>query len=192
MLGGKWLSPKPTTDPALALAIAYVWMKEDLYDKDYVAKRTEGFQVWRDYVLGVDDGIPKSPEWQEAETGVPAKDVRALARSWGNRKVYLSAGGAGNGYGGACRNANGIQWSRTMICLMAMQGIGKPGVNLGNLQRATPVDLHFYFPGYADGGMSGDLTERPSPFRFINACRNYQASIRVRKKFPASNYQRQY
>ena len=158
MLGGKWLSPKPTTDPALAMAIAYVWMTEDLYDRDYVAKRTEGFEVWQDYVLGREDGIPKTPEWQARETGVPAKDVRALARAWGNKKVYLSAGGAGNGYGGACRNANGIQWSRTMICLMAMQGIGKPGVNLGNLQRATPVDLHFYFPGYADGGMSGDLT----------------------------------
>ncbi len=26
------------------------------------------------------------------------------------------------------------------------------------MQRATPLDLHFYFPGYADGGISGDLT----------------------------------
>jgi len=158
MLGGKWLSPKPQSDPALALAIAYVWIKEDLYDKNYVSLRTEGFDKWQSYVLGKDDGIPKTPEWQAGETGIAAKEARALARAWGNRKVYLSAGGAGNGYGGACRNATGIQWSRMMICLMAMQGIGKPGVNLGNLQRATPLDLHFYFPGYADGGISGDLT----------------------------------
>ena len=157
MLGGKWLAPKPTTDPALAIAIAYVWITEDLYDKDYVENRTVGFKVWKDYVIGVEDGVAKTPEWQEQETGVPAKDVRALARVWGGNKVYLSAGGAGNGYGGACRNSTGIQWARTMICLMAMQGIGKPGINLGNLQRATPVDLNFYFPGYADGGMSGDL-----------------------------------
>jgi len=40
---------------------------------------------------------------------------------------------------------------------MAMQGLGKPGVNFGNLQWGTPVDFNFYFPGYADGGMSGDL-----------------------------------
>ena len=33
----------------------------------------------------------------------------------------------------------------------------KPGVNMGNLQWGCPVDLNFYFPGYADGGMSGDL-----------------------------------
>ena len=38
-----------------------------------------------------------------------------------------------------------------------MQGIGKPGVNMGNLQWGTPVDNNFYFPGYAEGGISGDL-----------------------------------
>ena len=38
-----------------------------------------------------------------------------------------------------------------------MQGIGKPGVNMGNLQWRTPVDNTFYFPGYAEGGISGDL-----------------------------------
>ena len=38
-----------------------------------------------------------------------------------------------------------------------MQGLGKPGVNMGNLQWGTPVDFNFYFPGYAEGGMSGDI-----------------------------------
>ncbi len=44
-----------------------------------------------------------------------------------------------------------------MVCLIAMQGLGKPGVNFGNLQWGTPVDFQFYFPGYSEGGMSGDL-----------------------------------
>ncbi len=44
-----------------------------------------------------------------------------------------------------------------MVCLIAMQGLGKPGINMGNLQWGSPVDLNFYFPGYADGGMSGDI-----------------------------------
>ncbi len=156
-LGGKWIAPRPTTSPALAIAIAYVWITEDLYDKDYIATHTTGFETWRDYVLGKSDGIPKSPEWQEDETGVPASDVRALAREWGTKKTYLGAGAWGNGHGGACRNATGIQWARTMVCLIAMQGLGKPGVNMGNLQWGTPQDFNFYFPGYADGGMSGDL-----------------------------------
>jgi trimethylamine-N-oxide reductase (cytochrome c) len=156
LLGGKWFGTNPGTSNAMALAIAYVWMKEGLYDKDFVADKTEGFAQWQEYVLGNEDGIPKTPEWQEEETGVPARDVRALARRWGNKRVYLAAGGI-QGFGSACRSATGAEWARSMVCLMAMQGIGKPGVNMGNLQQGTPIDTRFYFPGYAEGGLSGDF-----------------------------------
>lgn len=156
-LGGKWIAPKPTTSPAMAMAIAYTWIKEGLYDKDYVAKHTSGFDVWKAYLTGEEDGIPKTPEWAAQETGVPAKDIRALAREWGTKRTYLGAGGWGTGHGGACRNATGIIWARVCVCLMAMQGLGKPGINMGNLQWGTPVDFNFYFPGYAEGGMSGDM-----------------------------------
>ncbi len=162
-LPGKWFAPRPTTSVAMAMAIAYVWIKEGLYDKDYVASHTVGFDKWKDYLLGVEDGIAKSPEWQEKETGVPAKDVRALAREWGKKRVYLAPGGWGNGHGGACRNQTGIQWARVMVCLVAMQGLGKPGINMGNLQWGCPLDFNFYFPGYADGGMSGDLENTSMP-----------------------------
>ncbi len=84
-LPGKWFAPKPTTSPAMAMAIAYVWIKESLYDKEYVKTHTVGFDVWKAYLLGEEDGIAKTPEWQEKETGVPAKDVRALAREWGKQ-----------------------------------------------------------------------------------------------------------
>lgn len=156
LLGGKWLAPKPGTDSAMILAIAYVWITENLYDADYVAKRTVGFDKWRDYILGQEDGIPKTPEWQESETGIPAKDIRALAREWGKKKTYLAAGGI-SGFGGACRTATGTDWARGMVCLMGMQGLGKPGVNMGGMQQGTPVDTRFFFPGYSEGGFSGDL-----------------------------------
>ncbi len=155
-LGGKWLAPRPATDVAMVLAIAYVWVTEGLFDTEYVAKRTVGFDNWKAHVLGDDDGVPKTPEWQESETGVPAKDVRALAREWGAKRTYLAPGGMA-GLGGACRTATGADWARGMVYLMAMQGLGKPGVNMGGLQQGTPVDSRFYFPGYAEGGMSGDL-----------------------------------
>ena len=163
LLGGKWIAPKPDSDPALALAIAHVWMTEGLYDKKFVAERCIGFEPWRDYVLGKEDGVAKTPEWQEAETGVPAKDVRALARRWGSKKTYLGAGGVGNGHGGACRAANGIQFARALACLMAMQGMGRPGVNYGHLQFGGPIDVRFYFPGYAEGGLSGDIQNTGMP-----------------------------
>ena len=156
LFGGKWLAPRPATGNALALAIAYVWITEGLYDEKYVATRTTGFDQWKDYILGKDDGIPKTPEWQESESAVPAKDVRALAREWGSKKTYLAAGGI-VGFGSACRCATGTEWARSMVCLMAMQGLGKPGVNMGCLQQGTPVDTSFYFPGYSEGGLSGDL-----------------------------------
>ena len=162
-LPGKWFAPRPTTSVAMAMAIAYVWIKEGLYDKDYVKTHTVGFDKWKAYLVGDEDGIAKTPEWQEKETGVPAKDVRALAREWGRKRVYLAPGGWGNGHGGACRNQTGIQWARVMVCLSAMQGLGKPGCNMGNLQWGCPLDFNFYFPGYADGGMSGDLENTSMP-----------------------------
>jgi len=156
LFGGKWFAPRPATGNSLALAIAYVWITEGLYDKEYVARHTVGFDEWKDYILGKEDGIPKTPEWQENEVGIPAKDVRALAREWGAKRTYLAAGGI-SGFGGACRCATGNEWARSMVCLMAMQGLGKPGVNMGGMQQGTPLDTSFYFPGYAEGGMSGDL-----------------------------------
>jgi trimethylamine-N-oxide reductase (cytochrome c) len=157
LLGGRWIPIRPTTDPALAQAIMYVWVTEDLYDKDYVERRTTGFDEWRDHLLGKHDGVAKTPEWQEPETGVPAQVVRALARQWARKKTYLAVGSQGSGLGGACRGATGAQWARCMVMLLAMRGLGKPGINLGNLEGGAPIDHYFYFPGYADGGISGDL-----------------------------------
>ena len=157
LLGGKWFAPKPGTDAAMAMAIAQVWIEEGTYDRFFVEQRSVGFGKWKAYLTGDEDGVAKTPEWQEGETGVPAQDVRALARRWAAKKTYLGAGGWGNGHGGACRSATGIQWARALACLMAMQGMGRPGVNYGLLQWGTPIDLKFSFPGYADGGMSGDI-----------------------------------
>ncbi|MCC7038938.1 MAG: molybdopterin-dependent oxidoreductase [Burkholderiales bacterium] len=167
-IGGKWIPIVPGTGPALAHAIAYVWIKEGLYDKEYVLTRTTGFEKYVAYVLGEEDGIEKSPEWQAAETGVQPQVVRALARQWGTKRTYLSCGGKGLGFGGANRGATGIQWARSMVCLMAMQGLGKPGVNFGNLTAGAPLDMQFYFPGYADGGISGDIEGT------ADAVQNYQ------------------
>ena len=120
--------------------------------------RTTGFDEWAEYIMGRQDGTPKTPEWAEEETGVAARDIRALAREWGKKRTYLGAGGMGGGFGGACRTATGAQWARMMVILMAMQGLGRPGVNFGNLQQGAPLDYTFWFPGYAEGGISGDLT----------------------------------
>lgn len=86
LYGGRWIPVRPGTDSALAISIMYVWATEGLYDKEYIAARTTGFAEWDAYLRGVSDGVPKTPEWQEPETGVPAHVVRALARTWAAKK----------------------------------------------------------------------------------------------------------
>ena len=110
------------------------------------------------------DNVPKTPEWAETECGIPARQIRALAREWGSKKTMLAAGGKG-GFGGACRSATGNEWARTMIALAAMQGMGKPGVNIWATTQGVPCDTDFWFPGYNEGGISADANthERVPP-----------------------------
>ena len=166
LYGGKWLSPRLGTDAALALGIAYTWLTEGTYDKQYVETHTQGFNEWTDYVLGKSDGIPKTTQWAGAECGISASDIRALAREWAKNKTMLAAGGLG-GWGGACRSPVGMDWSRMMIALITMQGLGKPGVNLWSTTQGNPVDSDFYFPGYADGGISGDCDNTAAGAAFV-------------------------
>jgi len=156
LFADKWLAPRPGTDVALGLAIAFTWLTEGAYDKEFVAERTHGFDKWKHYVLGESDGQPKTPAWAEGESGIPARDIRTLAREWAAKKTMLSPGAMG-GWGGACRAATGNEWARTMIALAAMQGLGKPGRGIWSTTGGVPFDTSFFFPGYAEGGISGDL-----------------------------------
>ncbi len=76
----KWIPVYPNTDGALLLAIAYTWINEGTYDKDYIATHTHGFEKFKEYVLGNEDGIPKTPEWASPKCGVPSWTIKALAR----------------------------------------------------------------------------------------------------------------
>ena len=165
MYGDKWFAPRPDSGNAMACAIAYTWITEDMYDKDYIAKRTTGFDEWKKYILGQTDGIPKTPEWAEGETTIPAREIRALAREWGSKKTMLAAGAPG-GMGGACRSATGSEWARLMICLAAMQGLGKPGSNIWGTTQGAPCNTEFMFPGYAEGGISLDPDNSGAGFRW--------------------------
>jgi len=138
LFSDKWFSPRLGTDVAFALGIAFVWITEDLYDKDYVLNRTVGFDKWKDYVLGKTDGVPKTPEWAERESNIPAREIKALAREWASKKTMLSAGALG-GWGGACRSAYGTEWARLMVLLMALRGLGKPGVNIWGTTQGAPA-----------------------------------------------------
>lgn len=148
-MGGKWITPRIGTDTAVAMAIAYVWLTEDSYDKDYIVTHTIGFEEFKKYILGEDGSQPKTPEWAEDESTVPARVIRALARQWASKRTILSGGSRG-GEGGACRTAYGTEWARMMVLLQAMQGLGKPGVSIWGTTMGAPSNTDIWFPGYAD------------------------------------------
>jgi trimethylamine-N-oxide reductase (cytochrome c) len=151
-LADKWIAPRPGTDAAMAEAIAYVWIKEGTYDKFFIENRTVGFEEFKKQILGEKDGTPRTPGWAAEITGVPARVITALAREWAAKRTSLATASMG-APGGACRQAYGTEWPRLVVLLMAMQGIGKPGVNIfGGSNLGSPLEYSITFPGYADGG----------------------------------------
>src|ERR1700680_2774672 len=72
-----WYLPiNPGTDAALALAMMHVIIGETLYDADYVAKYTLGFEQLRKKVKEY------PPERVAQWTGIAATDIRKLAREY--------------------------------------------------------------------------------------------------------------
>ena len=122
----KWIPVLPNTDAALWLGVAYTWITEGTYEKEYVDTHTVGFEKFAAYVLGEEDGEPKTPKWAEAKCGVPARQIKALARHWAKHNT-VTAHGNGGGY---IRSAFATEPARLEITLLAMQGIGMPGRNM--------------------------------------------------------------
>ncbi len=121
----KWIPVLPNTDVALQLAIIYTWLAEGTYDKEYIETHAVGMDKAEDYVLGKEDGIPKTPAWASPKCGVPEWTIKALAREFARKKTSIA-----HYYGGSyVRGPYSHEPARLEIILLAMQGLGRPGVN---------------------------------------------------------------
>jgi molybdopterin guanine dinucleotide-containing S/N-oxide reductase-like protein len=156
----KWIAPRPGTDAAMAEAIAYIWITEGTYDQEYVATHTLGFEEFKKLILGEEDGQPRTPHHAEKICGVSHRIITALAKEWCSKRTMLSAGARG-GEGGACRQAYGTEWPRLMVYLQAMQGLGKPGVNIWGTTMGAPFNPSPDFPGYNACGIN-KLARKPA------------------------------
>lgn len=128
-LADRWVPLLPTTDNALMDAMVYVMVTEKLYDEEFVEKYCLGFHAGQmpegvpghlslcDYVLGNADGIPKTPEWAESITRVPAKEIRRLAYEYATEKPAALIQGWG-----PQRHAYGEQAVRGATVLAAITG----------------------------------------------------------------------
>ncbi|BBX97024.1 molybdopterin guanine dinucleotide-containing S/N-oxide reductase [Mycobacterium lacus] len=76
----RWLAPVPGTDVAIMLALAYVLATESLADRAFLDTYCTGYERFERYLLGDDDGLPKTPEWAAALSGLDVDELRALAR----------------------------------------------------------------------------------------------------------------
>jgi trimethylamine-N-oxide reductase (cytochrome c) len=149
----KWIPIRPGTDAALQLAIAYVWITQGSYDKEYIATHSVGFDKFADYVLGREDGIPKTPGWAAGITGVPSRIIKALAREWASKRTSIVHGNGGPGIRSPYSTENG----RLEVLLLAMQGLGKPGVHQvkmiewgrRNEEKTNPMPLGKVVPKFS-------------------------------------------
>lgn len=128
-LADEWIPIRPGTDAAMLSAMAFVMIQENLYDAGFVESHCVGFdssqmppglenaESYCDYILGVSDGIPKTPEWAAAITGVPSETITRIAREY----ATIKPGMLYQGYG-MQRRAYGEQVVRAGCALAALTG----------------------------------------------------------------------
>jgi len=155
-LADEWVPIRPGTDAAMMTAMAYVMVKENLYDAGFVRTHCLGFDAaqmpagaetaesYTDYLLGTRDGVAKTPEWAEAVTGVPRETIARLAREY----ATIKPGVLYQGYG-MQRRAYGEQAVRAGCVLAALTGnVGVPGGWASGLALQAPDGgpLEILFP----------------------------------------------
>ena len=111
----EWISIIPGTDGAAAMAMAYVIIKEELYNKEFVREWTTGFDSFKARVMGEEDGTARTPAWAENICGVPAETLERIAREF----AKASARGVIS-WSGLAQNPNG-HWATAAI--QALNGL---------------------------------------------------------------------
>ena len=125
-VNGEWISLRPGTDTAVMLGIAYVLEKEGLVDSEFLASHTVGYDRFRSYLLGEEDGIAKDASWASAISNLPASMITSLARKMATKRTFISLAWS------LQRADHGEQPYWMAVTLACMLGsIGRPGGGFG-------------------------------------------------------------
>ena len=141
----KFLQFKPDTDVALLNAMMHVIVAENLVNADFIASRTIGYDELKANVADY------SPEKMAPICGIPAEDIKEVARLYATSKGSMILWGMG-----VSQHVHGTDNARCLIALALMTGqIGRPGTGLhplrgqNNVQGASDAGLiPMMFPDY--------------------------------------------
>ncbi|OBB36617.1 molybdopterin guanine dinucleotide-containing S/N-oxide reductase [Mycobacterium sp. 852002-51961_SCH5331710] len=123
----EWFAPVPGTDVAIMLALAYVLATERLADRNFLSTYCTGYERFERYLLGADDGVPKTPRWASAISGIAADDIAQLARRMSEHRTIVTVSWS------LQRVRYGEQAPWMGLTLAAMLGqIGLPGGGFGH------------------------------------------------------------
>lgn len=104
-MADEFLQINPGTDAALGLAMLNVIINEGIYDKEFVAKWTIGFEDLAKHVQAA------TPEWAEKITWVPADKIRKTARIYATTKPS------------SIREGNGLDQHTNVVDTVRLTGI---------------------------------------------------------------------
>jgi anaerobic selenocysteine-containing dehydrogenase len=114
-----WVPIRPGTDGALALAMLNVIINEHLYDADFVSRWCYGFDRLMSHIQKY------TPEWAGPITGLPAEQIREVARLYGTLKPACIV--IGNAFDQTVDSNNAV---RAVAILIAITGnLYRPGGN---------------------------------------------------------------
>ena len=74
-----WLPVLPGSDSALMLAVLHVILSSRLENRDFIERYSTGFSELERYIIGLDDGQPKTPAWAAVRCGLPAGRITKFA-----------------------------------------------------------------------------------------------------------------
>lgn len=133
--GAEWLPIRPGTDTALILALGHEVLASGCADLAFLERYTSGWDAFRGYLDGTEDGQPKTPEWAARICDIPAETIRSLARDLAASPSMVSLAW------GIQRADHGEQPLWAGLALAAMLGqIGKPGTGFAfGYGSTTPV-----------------------------------------------------
>ena len=109
--GSQWLPVRPGSDGALALGMAHILIRDELYDAEFVADWTHGFEEFADYVKDF------TPEHVCDLTGIEPDQIEALAH-----KIVEAEGATYVMYTGLEYTKSGVQNIRAVMVLWALAG----------------------------------------------------------------------